>query len=109
MYCAEADAQSADGADADESDAAGADSSDAADAASGSAVSEESEDGTLYIREIRYFHGDKGKKKAEEQGWIVYDTDLNTGNHGDSLWLAYKTTTDKSEAITALKTMEMKI
>ena len=83
-----------------------ADTSADSSAVSGSAAEDTAK--TLYIKELRYFHGDKGKKKAEEQGWIVYDTDLNSGNHGDSLWLAYKTTTDKSEAITALKTMEMK-
>ena len=70
----------------------------------------ESEDtsGALYISEIRYFHGDKGKKRAESEGWILHDTDLNSGNDGGSLWLAYKTTTDRNQAITALKTMEMK-
>ena len=77
------------------------------------AVNKDAEDeneapaGTLYLSDIRYFHGEKGKEKAEAEGWIVHDTNLNKGNKGDSLWLAYKTTTDRSESITALKTMEM--
>lgn len=65
-------------------------------------------EGTLFIKELRYFHGKKGREQAESEGWILHDTDLNSGNDGGELWLAYKTTTDRSEAITALKTMEMK-
>ncbi len=84
-----------------------ADNTDGATAKSEAGEEDEYPEGTLFIRDIRYFHGEKGKKKAEEEGWILHDTNLNQGNDGDSLWLAYKTTTDVSESITSLKTMEM--
>ena len=64
-------------------------------------------EGTLFIKEIRYFRGEHAKEKGANEGWIIHDANLNKGNKGDSLWLGYKTTTDKNEAITALKTMEM--
>lgn len=61
----------------------------------------------IYLKDIRFFHGDDGKEQAEKEGWLVHDTNLNEGNKGDSLWLAYRTTEDPNEAITSLKTMEM--
>ena len=63
---------------------------------------------SIFLKEIRYFHGDEGKEQAEKEGWYVHDTNLNEGNEGDSLWLAYKTTENRDEAITSIKTMEMK-
>ena len=64
-------------------------------------------EGTLYIKELRYFRGEKAKEAGAADGWIIHNENLNKGNKGDSLWLGYKTTTDRTDAVTAIKTMEM--
>lgn len=118
---ADTDAADADTSDVDDTDADASSADDSADdkpdieKPEGEGTAEEEvkmdpngyPEGTLFIKEIRYFRGEHAKKKGANEGWIIHDANLNKGNKGDSLWLGYKTTTDKNEAITALKTMEM--
>ena len=76
-----------------------------------------------YIKEVRLFHGTskaKAKEAARQTGYSVVEDDLNKGTEksgwgeemsdrgsGDCVLLGYKTTKDRTDAITSMRMAEM--
>lgn len=60
-----------------------------------------------YISDIKAGYADEGKNRLLEEGYTLFDFDANEGSFGDSVYIGYKTTKEKSEAITDLALMNM--
>ena len=64
-----------------------------------------------YIKEVRISQASKAedaKAWLKNNGYTVLDQDLNAGTGRDYVYLGYKTTTNKKEAITDMAVMDMK-
>ena len=61
-----------------------------------------------YISVVCIGYGDSGKKMLKDNGYTVWEKlNANEGGNGDAVYIGYKTTTDKADAITDLSTMNM--
>jgi len=59
-----------------------------------------------YISEVKIGYGEAGKKALKDAGYIVRDDmNMNSGGVGGDVWLGYKTTLNKNEAITDMALM----
>ncbi|MBR6228939.1 MAG: hypothetical protein IKQ97_04310, partial [Eubacterium sp.] len=75
----------------------------------------------VYVSDVRLFQGESANENASQNGYKLVDENLNEGadktslkedlfasDYGDTpVYLGYKTTTDRSQAITSLKMAEM--
>ncbi len=74
------------------------------------AANDDSTTQTEYIGELtvaRASSSEQAKKKLTDNGYEVFDQDLMEGAGGSFLYIGYKTTNDKSKAITDINMMNM--
>ena len=69
------------------------------------------ESGITYVSDVRLFYAveslDKAKEKCIDSGFIPVEGDLNAGTDRNHVCMGYKTTQNKEEAITSIKTLSM--
>ena len=69
------------------------------------------ESGITYVSDVRLFYAveslDKAKEKCIDSGFIPVEGDLNAGTDRNHVCMGYKTTPNKEEAITSIKTLSM--
>lgn len=69
-----------------------------------------SPDGMHYLSEVKLFYGksaEEAQKKCLDAGYLFGGDDLNYSNGGDKVYLGYKTTDRKEDAVTDLRYVEM--
>jgi len=61
-----------------------------------------------YLSDLKIGYGETGKQKLLDADYKVYSQNVNENGDGVDVWIGYKTSFNKSDAITDVTTMNMK-